>query len=235
MKSLSQFAKSFSKKSRERRAKIFCDSFCIDENTKLLDLGSEDGANIHAVLQGVNISPKHIYIADLNKDAVTRGCERYGYQPVFIGETEQLPFSDGFFDIVYCSSVIEHVTVPKEKIWKMYSGKEFRHSSQERQKEFATEIKRLGKQYFVQTPCKYFPIESHSWLPFIAWLPRWLLIPVLRITNLFWIKKTNPDWSLLDDKEMSELFPDSSIIKEKVWGLTKSIMVVRRNQVPPSV
>lgn len=233
MKLVSQFAKSFSRKAREKRATVFRDSFCLDEYTKILDLGSEDGVNIHAVLQGVNINPKHIYIADIDKDAITRGGKRYGYQPVLIGESEQLPFSDGFFDIVYCSSVIEHVTVPKEKIWEMFSGKEFRCSSKQRQKEFATEIQRIGKQYFVQTPYKHFPIESHSWLPFIAWLPRWLLIPVLRITNLFWIKKTSPDWSLLNDRDMSELFVDSSIVKEKVWGLTKSIMAVCSNQVPP--
>ena len=143
-----------------------------------------------------------------------------------LNEFESLPFPDGFFDIVYCSSVIEHVTIPKEKVWKIYSGRRFRNESRKRQSEFTEEIKRLGKQYFVQTPYKQLPIESHTWLPFISWLPRRILIPVLHFTNLFWVKKTSPDWYLLGKKEMSELFNEAIIIKEKIFGITKSIMAV---------
>ncbi len=79
----------------------------------------------------------------------------------------------------------------------------------------------------MQTPYKHFIIESHSWLPFVAWLPRRLLIPTLRISNLFWVKKTGPDWYLLNRKEMRELFEGDEIIEERVLGLTKSLMVIK--------
>jgi SAM-dependent methyltransferase len=175
----------FSKNAREKRATVFRKSFLIDENTKILDLGSDTGSNIQAVLQGTPFNPKNIYIADINSSAIGKGANTYGFVPVLINESEQLPFDDGAFDIVYSSSVIEHVTVPKEHVWSLYSGKEFRDKSFNRQKVFANEIKRLGKQYFVQTPYKHFPIESHSWLPFFSWLPRRMQIPTLRITNMF--------------------------------------------------
>ena len=84
-----------------------------------------------------------------------------------------------------------------------------------RQKEFAYEIRRLGKQYFVQIQYRHFPIEGYSWLPFVAWLPRRLLIPILRLSNLFWVKKTSPDWNSLNKTDMRELFTGAEIIDEK--------------------
>jgi SAM-dependent methyltransferase len=227
MNPINKFVKAFSSKAKEKRISIFRDSFLLDENTKILVLGSETGSNIYSVLQGTPVKPKNVYIADIDSSLIEKGRNTYGFVPVLIKESEQLPFDNGFFDIVYCSSVIEHVTVPKEQIWSMYSGKEFKERSFNRQKEFANEIQRLGKQYFVQTPYKHFPIESHSWLPFIAWLPRRILIPVLKVTNIFWVKKTNPDWYLLNRKEIAILFKEAEIISEKSIGLIKSIMAIK--------
>jgi len=227
MNLITKIVKAFSKRSREKRYEIFRQNFFVDASTKILDLGSETGLNIYLALQGTGMTPQNIYIADINSMAVTKGSKQFGFNPVIIDESSVLPFPDGFFDIVYCSSVIEHVTVPKEQVWKLYCGKTFGSESIKRQMEFAKEIKRIGKQYFVQTPYKHFPIESHSWLPFLAWLPRWLLIPVLRFTNLFWVKKTSPDWHLLNKSELSQLFSDAQIVEEKAFGLTKSIMAIK--------
>lgn len=227
MNLITKIIRAFSKRSRESRSAIFRQTFFLDANTKILDLGSETGLNIYLVIHGTSINPKNVYIADINSTAVNKGSKQFGFNPVIIDESKKLPFSDGFFDIVYCSSVIEHVTVPKEQVWKLYSGKAFENESIRHQIEFANEIKRIGMQYFVQTPYKHFPIESHSWLPFLSWFPRWLLILVLRLTNLFWVKKTSPDWNLLDKAKLSQLFSDAQIVEEKAFGLTKSIMAIK--------
>jgi len=231
MNLVSKIINDLSKKAREKRAFIFRNNFLLDENTKILDLGSETGANIHSVLRGTSVKPENVYIADIDPLLIEKGKNEYHFVPVLINESEQLSFDGGFFDIVYCSSVIEHVTVPKDQVWSMYSGKEFKEKSLNRQKIFANEIQRLGKQYFVQTPYKHFPLESHSWLPLIAWLPRIILIPVLKVTNIFWLKRTNPDWNLLNKREMSSLFEDAEIIPEKVLGLIKSIMAIKSSSV----
>jgi SAM-dependent methyltransferase len=65
---------------------------------------------------------------------------------------EELPFADDAFDLVYCSSVIEHVAPA-------------------RRARFAAEIRRVGRGWFVQTPAFSFPIEPHSLLPAAHWLP----------------------------------------------------------------
>ena len=101
-----------------KRASIFRDKFHIDKNTRILGLGSEGGgSNINFVLKGKSISPGNVYIADIDRILVNKGALRYGFTPVVVDESGRLPFDDGFFDIVYCSSVIEHVTAPKNIIW----------------------------------------------------------------------------------------------------------------------
>lgn len=115
-------------------------------------------------------------------------------------EGKPLPFDAGFFDIVYCSSVLEHVTVPKSEIWELTSSSEFRKRALDSQSVFAEEIKRVGKQYFVQTPCRSFPIESHSWLPIAGILPQELAVPLFRQANKIWVKATIPDIYLLTKK-----------------------------------
>lgn len=213
---------------RSKRARVFLDNFVLGAQTHVLDIGSEDGSNIARVLGGTRVQPHNVYIADISAEMVSSGHAQYGFVPVTIPETGRLPFDDGFFDIVYCSSVIEHVTVPKEKVWKVRSGSEFRKAADESQRAFAQEIRRLGKRYFIQTPNKWFPIESHTWLPFIGYLPRPWQVSILRFSNRVWVKRTRPDWRLLTVADMRTLFPDAVIERERFLGMTKSIMAIKR-------
>jgi SAM-dependent methyltransferase len=230
MNILVRAAAAYSQRARDRRAEVFRQQFIVDANTKVLDLGSEAGHHIRNVLRQSNIESKNVYIADIDPAAVAEGNRLYGFTPVVIDESGALPFPDKFFDVVHCSSVIEHVTVPKSRVWTLHSGEEFRRLSNEAQSNVAREIERVGKQYFVQTPNKWFPIESHSWLPFIGWLPRPLLIRVLRLTNKFWVKKTSPDWNLLDASALARLFEDATVISERSLGMVKSVTALKSVQ-----
>jgi SAM-dependent methyltransferase len=227
MSAIARIAKHVSRRARRQRAALFRSSFALGPATRILDLGSEDGSHIHDVLSGTAVTPANVYIADIKEHVVRRGQQLYGFTPVVIDQSQRLPFEDGYFDIVYSSSVIEHVTVPKEQVWGLHDGGEFRERAWRRQGQFADEIRRLGRQYFVQTPSRTFPIECHTWLPGVAWLPRWLLVPCLRLTNRFWIKSTAPDWNLLSPRQLASLFADGRIVRERFLGLTKSIMAVK--------
>jgi SAM-dependent methyltransferase len=224
-----------SARARQRRAALFREAFPLTGETRILDLGSESGANIHAVLMGTPVVPQNTYIADINRDLIERGAKLYGFQPVLVGENGRLPFPDGYFDIVYCSSVIEHVTLPKNEVWSTKSGKEFRERSLAHQRAFAREIQRVGRQFFVQTPYRWFVIESHSWLPFVGWLPRELVVPILKFSRKFWPKWTAPDWHLLNKRQLRSMFDGAEIRDEKWCGLTKSIMAVKTEHEEASV
>ncbi len=72
---------------------------------------------------------------------------------VQIPEDPAYPFADNSFDVVHASAVIEHV------------------GSRERQRAFMREATRIGKSGMISTPNRYFPVELHTYLPLIHWLP----------------------------------------------------------------
>lgn len=215
---------SYSKRAREKRARIFKEYLSPSENDRILDLGSGDGSYM------ANIVPfrDNVYIADILLEPLKKGRQKFGFiNAILLDKSGVLPFPDKCFDIVFCSSVIEHVTVKTDLY--LQSNAEFSKASYTRQRGFAEEIRRVGKRYFVQTPNKYFPVESHTWLPLlIVFLPRRLQIRSIEFFNKWWPKKTSLDWNLLTKADMQELFPDAEIVLEKAFGLTKSIMAIRR-------
>ncbi|MBI3899619.1 MAG: methyltransferase domain-containing protein [Gammaproteobacteria bacterium] len=215
------------RQARAKRASVFREAFTLSSTTRILDIGSEDGSAVAAMLAGTGAQPNNVYIADSDLGRLEEGHRRFGFVPVEMPESGRLPFEDRFFDIVYCSSVIEHVTVPKSEVWAMHDGQEFQKRAHRRQRQFANEIRRLGKQYYVQTPDKWFPVESHTWLPFVGYLPRSMQLKVLALSNRYWIKRTTPAWNLLGTSDMRELFPDAEIRRERFMGLSKSIMAIK--------
>jgi hypothetical protein len=127
-------------------------------------------------------------------------------------------FSDNAFDLVYSNSVIEHV------------------GNWSNQKRMAAEIRRVAPRHFVQTPSYWFPVEPHFRMPFIHWLPEPWRVSIVRMRACgFYPKAGNEDEartilsdaSLLDFRAMATLFPDSTIEREKVLLLTKSLIAVR--------
>ena len=100
----------------------------------------------------------------------------------------------------------------------------------------ASEIRRLAPAYYVQTPNFWFPIDPHSNLPFIHWLPQ----PVQRQVfsskaRGFYKKPENFDeamgiidgTSMLDRQQMAALFPDADILVEPFLFLSKSFVAIR--------
>ena len=150
---------------------------------------------------------------------------------VRLQEDKSLPFSDGEFDLVICNAVIEHVTLPKaECMSTTLSEQEWRRRSLECQRAFANEIRRVGRAYFVQTPHRDFPIDTHIWLPFTNWLPHHPCVLLSRLTDRFWIKSVYGvvDWNLLRTRDVQVMFPDATIFIERWCGLPKAIIAYRK-------
>lgn len=127
-------------------------------------------------------------------------------------------YRDNEFHIAHSNSVIEHVGG-----WKKMT-------------QFASEIRRVAPNYFVQTPNYWFPIEPHYMMPFIHWLP----LP-MRINLIFGKKLGNyrkaksideamsiaTDSQLLTGKMLASLFPDANFVEEKFFGCKKSFIAIR--------
>lgn len=214
----------YSQRRRGERGELFRRMLMPSENDRILDLGSEEGDHIAAIIP----FRRNVTIADIDPEALRRGAARFGFQTAVLDQSGRLPFDDDHFDIVFCSSVIEHVTVAKEELNSVRSAREFAAASWTHQALFAEEIRRVGRRYFVQTPNKWYPIESHTWLPVpIVLLPRPLQLSVVAWLNRWWIKPTQVDWNLLTRADMATLFPDAAIVSERTFGLRKSLIAVK--------
>lgn len=204
------------------RAALFLRLIQPERGARTLDLGGSDGEFMARVTESADCD---VTIADIDPIGLARARER-GFRTAMLTEGDTLPFDDGAFDIVLCNSVIEHVTVPKSVcVEKRFDNREWIETSLSNQRRFAREIGRVGRRYFVQTPHRAFPIEAHTWLPFVGWLPHQTLVNVVRVTDRVWVKRCGyVDWNLLDEPVMASLFPDARLHVERVLGMPKSII-----------
>ena len=70
------------------------------------------------------------------------------------GNASELPFEDSSFDVVFSNAVIEHV------------------GDAEAQRRFVAEALRVAPRAFITTPNRWFPVEVHTRLPLVHWLPQ---------------------------------------------------------------
>lgn len=212
--------------SRVKRARLFHSLCTLGPGSRVLDLGGGNGVHVHYLLAGTPVAPQDVFVADIDHEAVADAAREFGYRPVRLAEDGPLPFADRQFDVVVCSSVLEHVTVPKAEIWRERSGARFRERALAGQARFARELRRVARAWFVQVPYRGFPVETHTWLPFVGVMPRPLACRVIALANRAWIKRTIPDFYLPTEREMRAFFPGGSLVRERCLGLTKSLIAV---------
>jgi ubiquinone/menaquinone biosynthesis C-methylase UbiE len=79
----------------------------------------------------------------------------------------QLPFDKGSFDLVHSSAVLEHI------------------GSSESQARMVAECLRVARRgVFLTTPNRWFPVELHTRLPLLHWLPKDVYRPIYRAIGL---------------------------------------------------
>lgn len=103
-----------------------------------------------------------------------------------------LPFENQSFDIVFSGAVLEHV------------------GSRNDQKKFISEVLRVGKRIFITTPNKNFPLEVHTGLPFLHFLPVKIYRKILKLLGMdFFAKEEN--LNLLSKRDFARLFDGESV------------------------
>jgi hypothetical protein len=199
---------SLSARARAKRWHDFAATFPDLAEMTVLDLGGDARAWRLAPVRPARLILLNIFPQDVEEPWMT----------TMVGDAcdpdAELPDAD----IVYSNSVIEHV------------------GGHWRRRRFAEAVRRAPR-YWVQTPNRYFPIEPHFMIPWLQHFPASLqrrLIVHWPLGNYAEQKSGEGalgnalDIELLSATEMSFYFPDAELRRERLLGLTKSFIAVKR-------
>lgn len=132
--------------------------------------------------------------------------------------TDLSSFADASFDVVFSNSVIEHLF------------------TFENQRKMASEVRRVGKAFWVQTPNFWFPMEPHFHIPGWQWLPLDVRVAMIRRWRCGWrgpysehatAKRYVEEVRLLSRRELKAIFPDGIVVPERFGPFVKSWIVTR--------
>ena len=132
---------------------------------------------------------------------------------VIIGDARNTTLEKDPFDIVHSNATIEHV------------------GSFENQVSFVREMIKISKEsVFIQTPNRFYPIDFHTILPFIHWLPKKIHRIILKFLKKdFYSKEEN--LNLLTTEELNKIcdilnIKKYKILKYKLFFLTSNLILV---------
>lgn len=204
---------SWASRLRRQRTKPLFDMIPPNKQTRILDVGGTEEFWTNLWTDAI---PCEVAITVLN----ITPQKRSGHSRIeaVTGDARDLSrFQSEEFDICFSNSVIEHVGTQRDQM------------------RMATEIRRVAKRYFVQTPYRYFPIEPHFHVLGWAHLPVAVRTALHRRFDLGWMR-AQPDHvvaksdveqiRLLNMREFRALFPDASIVTENLGPVVKSLIAI---------
>ena len=185
---LTRLAGRVSLRSRRSKFRLFMDTFRPDESTSIVDVGVADSgfgvgggaASTYNFLEAMYPWPRRITAVGLGE--LPHFQRAFPEITCVQADGRDLPFANEEFDIAFSNAVIEHV------------------GDETAQRAFATELCRVARRVFVTTPNRWFPVDVHTFLPAVHWLPE---DPRNRILQRLGKERINP----LGPRQFRSLFP----------------------------
>lgn len=177
-----EFVRRISRNARQRVHSVFMLAMRPGPGDRILDIGASDVTGTDSnMLEQLYPHRENLTCASLSDGASI--LEAYpGVHHVRITPGEPLPFERNSFDIVYSNAVLEHV------------------GSQKQQRAFIEEMCRVAPRRFLVVPNRSFPIEHHTCLPLVHYLPKPLFRRLLRGTRYdYWSYEANLNYLSADD------------------------------------
>jgi hypothetical protein len=172
---------------RKKIYKILSDEINLEEIQTIIDVGVTADREIISSNFFENLYPHHERITAFSDQDASWMEECYPGIKFQQGTALNMPFNDNTFDLVFSSAVLEHVGNIKN------------------QKKFIEECMRISKQYvFITTPNRFYPIELHTALPFIHWLPKRIHRKILKTIGFDYLS-LEENLNLLTKKDLNKI------------------------------
>jgi methyltransferase family protein len=170
---------------RKMFARFLADT-AIEAHETVLDIGATSDTTYEASNYLERWYPHKHMITALGLDDASFLCAQYPGLRFVRGDAFQLPFRDEAFDVLHASAVIEHV------------------GSFARQCAFVRECCRVARRaVFITTPNRWFPVEFHTVLPLVHWLPKPVFRSVMRRSGrAFFAEEAN--LNLMDEQDLRD-------------------------------
>jgi len=188
--------KEMSYRSRRKKFELLESVFRPRPEDRVLDIGASGAVFLRYTFEDVYPYPKRITAGGYDLREVLSARHYYPQPSYAVFDGCRLPFPDKSFDLVFSNAVIEHI--PRQ------------------QKQFADEVTRVGKSWFVTTPNYWYPFETHYHLPFIQFLSRPLQREYNRLLGTHIPKGQVQDLALLSTSQLQRLFPTSRVAGVRV-------------------
>lgn len=190
--------KKLSHKSRAKKFELFHSIFQPGPDDRVLDIGASGEVFLRYTFEDVYPYPERVVAGGYALREVLSARHYYPQPRYVVFDGCFLPFPDRSFDFVFSNAVIEHIL------------------GEGRQIQFAQEIMRVGKSWFVATPNYWYPFESHYHLPFIQFVPRSVQRGYNRVLGTHIPKGAVQELALLSARRLRRLFPTGRIVKVRV-------------------
>jgi SAM-dependent methyltransferase len=154
---LRRVASRVSMRSRRRKLQLFHDLLQPGPETSVVDVGVTDApfgsGSTDNFFEALYPWPERI--TGVGQTELERFSAAFPEVRAVRADGRDLPFGDAEFDIAFSNAVVEHVA-----------------GGRDGQRQFVHELCRVAGHVFVTTPNRRFPIEVHTLLPFVHWLPK---------------------------------------------------------------
>jgi len=205
------FAHFISGRNRERKFNEFIKYFGLNNQNRILDIGFSD----------IEYSPNDNYleknypfktnITALGIDKPNNFKKLYPQTRVIQYDGNVFPFIANEFDLGWSNAVLEHVGNFDDQVL------------------FLKEIKRTCRKAFITTPNKLFPIEIHTRIPLLHWLPKKKFDSLLFTMGKEWA--TGSYMNLLTHNDLLKLLYAADInkykiIRNRLYGITMDFSII---------
>ena len=205
------FASRISWMVRRKIFDLFMDRLSPGPDTTVLDVGVTNDTTFRESNFFEQLYPRPWRITCIGTEDGSHLVDQYpGLRYEQVRPGERLPFRDRQFDIVFSNAVVEHV------------------GQRELQRAFVHEIRRVGSAFFITTPNRWFPVEHHTGLPLLHFLPPTMFRALIQGSRYdFWAQPQN--LNILTAAQFQGLFENdcrTEMLRVRLCGFTSNLVAI---------